>query len=79
MKSKQQLYSDYEAIKADINRLKDHLEFINAIKITNENREQIEKDRQAIFENIGNLHAELLDTLECISYYNVLEKHKGEL
>lgn len=79
MKSKQELYRDFEAIKADINRLKDYLEFINAIKITNENREQIEKDRQVIFENIGNLRAELLDTLECINYYNVLEKHKGEL
>ena len=79
MKSKQELYRDFEAIRADINRLKDHLEFINAIKITDENREQIEKDRQAIIKNIGNLRAELLDTIECINYYNVLEKHKGEL
>lgn len=79
MKSKQEVYEDYEAIRADINRLKDHLEFINAIKITNENREQLEKDRQAIIENIGNLRADLLDTIKCINYYNVLEKHKGEL
>lgn len=79
MKSKQQLYRDFEAIRTDINRLKDHLKFINAIKITDENREQIEKDRQAIIENIGNLRAELLDTIECINYYNALEKHKGEL
>ena len=79
MKSKQEVYEDYEAIRADINRLKDHLEFITAIKITNENREQLEKDRQAIIKNIGNLRADLLDTIECINYYNVLEKHKGEL
>lgn len=79
MKSKQELYRDFEAIKADINRLKDHLEFINAIKITNENREQIEKDRQAIFEKMKKLQAELSDIVDCIGYYNTLERHKGEL
>lgn len=79
MKSKQELYRDFEAIKADINRLKDHLEFINAIKITNENREEIENNRQMIFEKMRKLQAELSDIVDCIGYYNTLEKHKGEL
>lgn len=79
MKSKQELYGDYEVIKADINRLKDHLEFINAIKITNENREKIENNRQMIFEKMKKLQAELSDIVDCIGYYNTLEKHKGEL
>ena len=79
MKSKQQLYDDEKAIRADLNRLKDHLEFINVIKITNDNREQIESERRSIIENMRQLQAELSDTLDCITYYNVLEKHKGEL
>lgn len=79
MKSKQELYRDFEAIKADINRLKDHLEFINVIKITNENRKEIENNRQIIIEKMRKLQAELSDTLDCITYYNVLERHKGEL
>lgn len=79
MKSKQELYGDFEVIKADINRLKDHLEFINAIKITNENREEIENNRQMIFEKMRKLQAELSDVVDCIGYYNTLEKHKGEL
>lgn len=79
MKSKQELYGDYEVIKADINRLKDHLEFINAIKITNENREEIENNRQMIFEKMKKLQAELSDIVDCIGYYNTLERHKGEL
>jgi hypothetical protein len=79
MKSKQQLYDDEDVIRAKLNRLKDHLEFINAIKITNENREQLEKDRQAIFEKMKKLQAELSDIVDCIGYYNTLEKHKGEL
>lgn len=79
MKSKQQLYDDEKAIRADLNRLKDHLEFIDAIKITNDNREQIENERRSIIENTRKLQAELSDTLDCITYYNVLEKHKGEL
>lgn len=79
MKSKQELYRDFEAIRADINRLKDHLEFINAIKITNENREEIENNRQMIFEKMKKLQAELSDIVDCIGYYNTLEKHKGEL
>lgn len=79
MKSKQQLYDDEDVIRAKLNCLKDHLEFINAIKITNENREQLEKDRQAIFEKMKKLQAELSDIVDCIGYYNTLEKHKGEL
>lgn len=79
MKSKQQLYDDEDVIRAKLNRLKDYLEFINAIKITNENREQLEKDRQAIFEKMKKLQAELSDIVDCIGYYNTLEKHKGEL
>lgn len=79
MKSKQQLYDDEKAIRADLNRLKDHLEIVNAIKITNDNREQLENERRSIIENMRKLQAELSDTLDCITYYNVLEKHKGEL
>lgn len=79
MKSKQQLYDDEKAIRADLNRLKDHLEIINAIKITNDNREQLENERRSIIENMRKLQAELSDTLDCIGYYNTLEKHKGEL
>lgn len=79
MKSKQELYKDFEAIRVDINRLKDHLEFINAIKITDENREEIENNRQMIFEKMKKLQAELSDIVDCIGYYNTLERHKGEL
>ena len=79
MKSKQQLYDDEKAIRADLNRLKDHLMFINAIKITNENCEEIENNRQMIFEKMKKLQAELSDIVDCITYYNVLERHKGEL
>lgn len=79
MKSKQQLYDDEKAIRAELNRLKDHLEFINVIKITNENREEIENNRQIIIEKMRKLQSELSDTLDCIAYYRVLEKHKGEL
>lgn len=79
MKSKQQLYDDEKAIRAELNRLKDHLMFIDAIKITNENREEIENNRQMIFEKMRKLQAELSDIVDCIGYYNTLEKHKGEL
>ena len=79
MKSKQQLYDDEKAIRADLNRLKDHLEIVNAIKITNDNREQLENERRSIIENMRKLQAELSDIVDCITYYNVLEKHKGEL
>lgn len=79
MKSKQQLYDDEKAIRADLNRLKDHLEIVNAIKITNDNHEQLENERRSIIENMRKLQAELSDTLDCIAYYRVLEKHKGEL
>ena len=79
MKSKQQLYDDEDVIRAKLNRLKNNLMFINAIKITNENREEIENNRQMIFEKMRKLQAELSDTLDCITYYNVLERHKGEL
>lgn len=79
MKSKQQLYDDEDVIRAKLNRLKNNLMFINAIKITNENREEIENNRQMIFEKMRKLQAELSDTLDCIAYYRVLEKHKGEL
>lgn len=79
MKSKQQLYDDDKAIRADLNRLKDHLEFINVIKITNDNREQIENERRSIIEKMKKLQAELSDIVDCIGYYNTLEKHKGEL
>lgn len=79
MKSKQQLYDDEKAIRADLNRLKDHLEFINVIKITNDNREQLENERRSIIENMRKLQAELSDIVDCITYYKVLEKHKGEL
>lgn len=79
MKSKQQLYDDEDVIRAKLNRLKNNLMFIDAIKITNENREEIENNRQMIFEKMRKLQAELSDTLDCITYYNVLEKHKGEL
>lgn len=53
--------------------------FIDAIKITNENREEIENNRQMIFEKMKKLQAELSDIVDCIGYYNTLEKHKGEL
>lgn len=79
MKSKQELYDDEKAIRADLNRLKDHLEIVNAIKITNDNRKEIENNRQIIIEKMRKLQAELSDTLDCITYYNVLENHKGEL
>lgn len=79
MKSKQQLYDDEDVIRADLNRLKDHLEIVNAIKITNDNREQLENERRSIIENMRKLQAELSDTLDCIAYYRVLEKHRGEL
>lgn len=79
MKSKQQLYDDEKAIRADLNRLKDHLEIINAIKITNDNREQLENERRSIIENMRKLQAELSDIVDCIGYYNTLERHKGEL
>lgn len=79
MKSKQQLYDDEKAIRADLNRLKNHLEIVNAIKITNDNREQLENERRSIIENMRKLQTELSDTLDCIAYYRVLEKHKGEL
>lgn len=79
MKSKQQLYDDEKAIRADLNRLKDHLEIVNAIKITNDNREQLENERRSIIENMRKLQVKLSDTLDCIAYYRVLERHKGEL
>ena len=79
MKSKQQLYDDEKTIRADLNRLKDHLEIVNAIKITNDNREQLENERRSIIENMRKLQAELSDIVDCIGYYNTLEKHKGEL
>lgn len=79
MKSKQQLYDDEKAIRADLNRLKDHLEIVNVIKITNDNCEQIENERRSIIEKMRKLQAELSDIVDCITYYNVLERHKGEL
>lgn len=79
MKSKQQLYDDEDVIRAKLNHLKNNLMFIDAIKITNENREEIENNRQMIFEKMKKLQAELSDIVDCIGYYNTLEKHKGEL
>lgn len=70
MKPKQQLYDDEDVIRAKLNRLKNNLMFIDAIKITNENREEIENNRQMIFEKMRKLQAKLSDIVDCIGYYN---------